>query len=747
MNAPVTPIRPARCGPGAPSTRTATALLVLLAAVATAVAAAPTFWHVSTQAEFLEGELEHLTVDEIGRLSLAPMIDVLHESTAPFVWTVAAAPAGAVWIGTGDEGRVYRIDADGTQRVFFDAPEAEIHALAAKPDGGLYVGTSPDGQVYDVAPDGAATPLFDPEETYIWSLALAPDGGLFAATGTQGMIYRISADGAGEPFYDTQATHALSLAFAPDGNLLAATESPGRVFRIEPDGRGFVLLDSTYTELRGLHATDDGTVFVAAVGGGGAEPAPTVPATLQPSVTVSTEITAVADVQASPQASAGSPAASGPTAGGVIRIQPDGLWDLIWESPTDAPYDLTVDADGGVVVGTGPDGRIYQLDGNPARTVLLTRTTARQVTTLFYEDDGRLLVATANPGTLLAVGESLATEGTYLSDVRDAQNLATWGTLRWRADTPAGSRVELSTRSGNTESPDAGWSEWSRVDRPAEGAPITSPNARFIQWRAVLSRADASPTLTSVTTAYLPRNLRPRVTSLTVYPAGTVFQEPFSGAEMEIAGYDAAAADAAPVTRLEAAATAPPSPPSLGRQAYRQGLQSLAWTADDPNGDRLQYAVRYRLEGESTWSELTSGLFDTIYVWDTPAVPDGSYVVSVEASDVPSNSPATALVGTRASAVFDVDNTPPRITVDAASTDRTAATFSVQDAQSIIERVEYSLDGSRWAPLFPLDGIADARLERFSLSVPPDGGVAYLMIRATDAKNNTATSTTPLPAP
>ena len=44
--------------------------------------------------------------------------------------------------------------------------------------------------------------------------------------------------------------------------------------------------------------------------------------------------------------------------------------------------------------------------------------------------------------------------------------------------------------------------------------------------------------LTSVTAAYLPRNLRPDVVSITVHPPGTVFQRPFSTGEMEIAGFE-----------------------------------------------------------------------------------------------------------------------------------------------------------------------------------------------------------------
>ena len=54
----------------------------------------------------------------------------------------------------------------------------------------------------------------------------------------------------------------------------------------------------------------------------------------------------------------------------------------------------------------------------------------------------------------------------------------------------------------------------------------------------MLTGKGESPVLTSVTAAYLQRNVRPEVTSVTVHPPGVVFQKPFSTGETEIAGFD-----------------------------------------------------------------------------------------------------------------------------------------------------------------------------------------------------------------
>src|SRR5688500_3657085 len=101
----------------------------------------------------------------------------------------------------------------------------------------------------------------------------------------------------------------------------------------------------------------------------------------------------------------------------------------------------------------------------------------------------------------------------------------------------------------------------------------TSPNARYLQWRVVLTAEGAdSPVLTSVTSAYLARNLRPEVASITVHVPGIVFQRPFSTGEMEIAGFEENTSDGRPGT--SSPTTGPPqgSAPALGRRIYQKGL-------------------------------------------------------------------------------------------------------------------------------------------------------------------------------
>src|SRR5579872_3990105 len=356
---------------------------LLIAASAILSASTPTFWTVSTQADFLKGDVTDLSIDADGRVFLGPSTTQLSETSAPFLWTLVAGADGTLFAGTGNEGKVLKIGRDGKTSDFFDAPEMEVHALASAPNGGLYVASSPDGKIYRVAADGKSTAFFDPEDKYIWALAVAPDGTVFAATGQKGNIYKITPEGKGSVFYKTNTTNVVSLAIDKSGNVIAGTESPGRIFRIDKDGKPFVLLDSPYKEIHALKLAADGTIYATAFSGtpGGEDHAapsiPTTPDTSRaPVPSVSAEITGITVIDTS-GGIAGAPAPREPRVhnakGAIYRVRPDGLWDTVWEATDDWPFDLLIENSGALLVGTGKEGKIFRLSGDPARATLLAR--------------------------------------------------------------------------------------------------------------------------------------------------------------------------------------------------------------------------------------------------------------------------------------------------------------------------------------------------------------------------------------
>jgi len=709
-----------------------------------ALSAAPGFWQTATQADFLRGEVDQLSIDEHGRLTLGPELTKVHDAAAPFVWTMVAAADGAWFLGTGNDGKVLKVDRNGRGSVFYDSTEMEVHALAVAPNGGLYVGTSPDGRIYRVDSAGQATPFFDPDDKYIWSLIVDRDGNVFAGTGDKGIVYKITPDGKGTKFFASKTAHAVSLAFDLNRQLLVGTGAPGRIFRVDPSGKGFLLLDTTYQEIHAIRVDPKGVLYAAAQSaraqGGDSLPESTVmPPPVTPSIpNVSTEITSITVVDVGASQSGSAPPAADRRAsmnGAVYRVQPDGLWDELWTAKDDAPYDIAVEPDGAILVATGAKGKLFRLSGDPVSAVLLTRVPAQQATMIARTAD-RTFIATANPGLLMSVSSVRATRGTFESDVKDARLVSTWGVVAWRANAPAGAKVEVSTRSGNTRTPDEAWSEWSTPYANSDGSQISSPKARYLQWRAVLSgTASVAPILTSLSSAYLPRNIRPQVTSITVHPPGVVFQKPFSSGETEIAGLDEDAQDKRAAANNAGGGT---GAPVLGRRIFQRGLQTVQWKADDDNNDELSYDVFYRREGDTTWRTLKSDLRDTLLVWDTSSVPNGTYVLKVLASDRRSNPADAALGGELESSSFEIDNVAPVVQIGALRKDgtRLIVPADIRDNDSAVMKVEYSLDAQRWQPAFPRDGILDGRQESFDIRLDADATGRTLVIRATDALGN-----------
>ena len=143
-------------------------------------------------------------------------------------------------------------------------------------------------------------------------------------------------------------------------------------------------------------------------------------------------------------------------------------------------------------------------------------------------------------------------------------------------------------------------------------------------------------------------------------------------------------------------------------------MRSVTFVAADPNDDVLRFDLFFRGEGEKDWKPLVRGWRDTYFSWDSTLLPDGRYRIRVLASDAVSNPPAETRTGEETSAVFMVDNTPPRIE---AVPRKEGAGFVVEvkasDGVSPIRSLEYSLDASRWTAASPADGIADSLSETF----------------------------------
>src|SRR6267154_5729480 len=233
-----------------------------------ALAGEPVVWDINSRAELLKGEARGVSVTDSGILTLAPGVSQLFNTDQAYVWSAAMDSAGNVYLGTGHDGKIFRVGPDGKGSLLYKAPELDVTALAIAGDGVVFAATSPDGKVYRVTADGKAEVYFDPADKYIWSLAILGDGSLAVGTGDNGKLYRVRAAGAKPAdslLINTNQTHVMSLAVTKQGDLIAGTDPGGLVLRISPDGKAFGLYDASLREIHALAAAPDGSVYALAL--------------------------------------------------------------------------------------------------------------------------------------------------------------------------------------------------------------------------------------------------------------------------------------------------------------------------------------------------------------------------------------------------------------------------------------------------------------------------------------------------
>jgi sugar lactone lactonase YvrE len=722
-----------------------TVLVSLLVFAVAASAGEPLLWQLSSRAELLKGEARGVSVTDTGALMLAPRFSQLFNTEQAYIWSSAVDQAGNVYLGTGHDGRLFRVAPDGRGALLYDAPELDVTALAIGRDGALYAGTSPDGKVYRVGADGRAEEYFDPPDKYIWSLAVMADGALAVGTGDNGKLYRVRAANSkaeSSLLTDTNETHVISLTVDGQGNLIAGTDPGGLVLRVSPDGKAFALFDSPLREIHALAAGSDGSIYALALSEAASTARPAGPAAPTPQSTDSSGGTGTATVTFTAIDESGSPIQGqgqstrsrndlNNARSAVFRILADGGTDVLWSSTSVTAFAVAPAPQGGsVLIGTADKGRIYSVTDD-GRDTLLLQSTEGQISS-FVVRGREVFAASSNQGKLFRFGSDLMTEGNYESPVRDAKLVASWGRIWWRG---RGS-VELQTRSGNGERPDATWSEWSAPYRDPVGAQIMSPRARFIQWRAVLrapAGGSADSRMEDVSIAYLPRNVAPEVLSISALPIGVGLQSMVQipvDPNVESSGLDPSLFGA----------TAQVQP----RRLYQRGARALQWQAEDRNGDTLEYAIYYRSLNESAFRLLKDKLRDNFYTVDGATLADGRYVFKVIASDAPDNPSGQALSGERVSEPLDIDNTPPSVrTIGEGQTvgERARVMVDVDDTAGMIKRADLSVDGAPWRAVFPDDGIADSGRERYTLDVPLTGaGEHVISLRAFDTSGNVGTT-------
>jgi hypothetical protein len=695
-------------------------LAVLLGCVWSVKAAKVKVWHHSGSSHHDKAQFKGTVVTSEGTLRLSRRLKPFANVDATHVWDIVEDKQGNLLVATGDEGKIYKVTPEGKVSVAYDSQDSQILCLLAGPDGTTYAGTGPGGRILAITPDGNTRVLYASPESYVWSMALDASGeAIYAGTGPKGRIYRVTRQGKANVFYATKQEHVLSLTVGPDGALYAGTDKNGLVYRFDSTGKGFVLYHAAQAEVRSLLLAPDGLYAgTSSPRRHGIATSSTALEKSSPSqmTAVLTSATKLAgkSLQSPPRApvststsssqrdkdehtsDSGSPSAPRSGENSLYRIGADGSVREVFREK--ALILCLLRQHGRLLVGTGMEGQLFEVDEATKEYCEIARLDNGQIHCMCRRRDGSIVLGTGDPGKLYVLQDQYVASGTVTSEVLDAKLISKWGSLRWKGDVPAGTRLTVAVRSGNLDEPDETWSDWSAEQSDAERATAIAPAARFLQYRVSLHTENpaVTPALRSLAVRYMTLNQAPEVTSI------------------EVPDLNASNLD---------------NPKKL----------HFKWTATDPNEDELTYNVFIRKEGWKNWVQVEENLEKKECDWDATTAPSGIYQLKVVASDRKDNPAEDALTGERISESFAVAHAPPTVSLKVAGMEGDQALIEATATDPLVRltAASFAVNGKKWINVFPTDGLFDSKTETFRFkteSLKP--GTYVVVLRVRDAAGN-----------
>src|SRR6266508_279590 len=98
--------------------------------IVSASAGGPVFWRVNTRAEIEKGDARGVSIADNGALTLAPALIEVFDTKQAYIWSAAADKAGNIYLGSGHEGRVFKVDPSGKGTLLYKTSELDVMALA-----------------------------------------------------------------------------------------------------------------------------------------------------------------------------------------------------------------------------------------------------------------------------------------------------------------------------------------------------------------------------------------------------------------------------------------------------------------------------------------------------------------------------------------------------------------------------------------------------------------------------------------
>lgn len=660
------------------------------------------YFRYSRMEDYENASFRELILADDGSWRLGPRWEDLLTEEIDYFSELAVSGEQLLLVGGNNPGKLILFDKrTGRGREIHSAPELLFSCVESLADGGWVVGSGPGGIVYRVSPRGEISELLRTEQEFVWDLLRAGEQ-LYIATGSQGLVLRHDlARGKTERFASLPDRSAFCLARDGEGRLLVGSSGAGLLHRFTPDGDGEQLADFDAEEVQALVVGADGAITVAV---------------------------AQAEADCTENCAA------------VYQLAPDGRLEKMLGADSAFIGDLLPAAEGGLWVAAGDPGELDRLVA-PYHGEVLAVEPERYYSDLALDPDGKTLwLLQSKPARLTRIS-GRAERGTLTSEILDLNNRSLGGALRLEAELPRGCSLAVEARAGHGSEPGEGWTDWTpaRLDgeAPADGVGLSYrlalPAARYFQWRIHFNGADGrSPRLYRATASFLPLNRSPLVGNFALLrPEAGPFED-----AIDLGGR--------PVTQVlergvrvqyqQKGDTDPAADPDF---AGLRGLRELHWDWLDPDADRLRARLELQREGETAWQTLVEDWTHNTWTWDTRGFADGQYRLRLTVDDGLDNAAGFA----RASETFSE-----RVLLDSAAPicdlrlerqgDRLRLEGRVEDAASLLTRVQLRLGEQPWQSLVPPDGLMD----RQSLAIDLDLGAVQagtpLELRAGDEYGN-----------
>jgi hypothetical protein len=393
---------------------------------------------------------------------------------------------------SGDDCRLLRIDNGLVETLYEPADVTYILAVELDSMGNIYLGTGPEGKVYRLDPFGASAELlYDCEDKNILSLAVGTDGAVYAGSDGRGLVYKIDASKkTATVLFDSDQKEITSLLLNDNGDLYATATS--------------ALAASNQEKFNGV---------AAAITSGRPDSKPSDKPE-KDSANTSIKIAEAKDKGDNKGKSPEAAERNKPpkSASHIYKIDERGfVTDIFSET---AIFFAMAQENGKILLGTGNNAELFSIDTkNELKELAYENKDASQITALTVSR-GNVYLGTANPAKLIELSTGLTTTGVYTSELVDAGQPAKWGKLQVEVDIPAGCRIEVASRSGNVAEPnDPTFSDWTEDVRVTEATQLTCPVGRFCQYRLTITTKDTTltPVIKEIAIPHMVPNQAPRV--------------------------------------------------------------------------------------------------------------------------------------------------------------------------------------------------------------------------------------------